>query len=57
MNLYSSELLSDDNQETIDNICEYYGIAMGGATSIKYVVKNNLINTLKSEGKFHFPVD
>lgn len=55
--LYSSDLLSEDNLESLSDISEQLRINIENVSSIKYTIKNNPVDTIKSYGEFHFPVE
>jgi len=57
VDFYSSDLLSEDNVETMNDISEHLRINIKNVDSIEYKIKNNTITTIKPDGVFHFSID
>lgn len=55
VDLFSSNLLSEDNKEALNDISEYLKTNMTNVDIIEFKIQNG--NTLKSNGKFHFPIE
>ena len=54
VDLYSSDLLSEDNLETLNAVSKYLDTRVNEVCSIKYTI-NNIIESIDSKGAFHFP--
>lgn len=52
--LYGSELLGEDNSESLKNLSLIFGVDVTSVDSISYNVVNNPVKGLVSSGSFHF---
>ncbi|KID56178.1 hypothetical protein JF50_18035 [Pseudoalteromonas luteoviolacea] len=57
VDLYSSDLLSEDNLETLTNISEHLKVNIENVDSIEYLQKNCTVNSIDLKGIFQFPVE
>lgn len=57
VDIYSSELLSEENTRTIHEIKCYFDIDTTDTGVIHYRIKSRPFGQLKSDGAFHFPVE
>ena len=57
VDLYSSDLLSEDNLETLSDISEHLKATIDNVDSIEYMQKNCAVNSIELKGVFQFPVE
>ncbi len=57
VDLYSSDVLSEDNLETLNQVSDYLLVSIENVSSVEYTIKNCIVSNIKSKGVFYFPVE
>lgn len=54
VDLYSSEILSEDNRKTLNDLSEYLGVNVENTNSIEYKINHCFDDVFVPQGEFHF---